>query len=271
MAIITISRGSFAGGRALAEKLGERLDQPVLSREQVLAETAKQFGIEEAELAAVLNESPPYWQQVSGKRLAYVKCVTAVLLDHASRGSLLYHGHVAHLLLGSIPHVLRVRVIADMAFRIRAAMEQAGLTRDGAIAYIKNVDEERSRWARLLYGVDWEDPAQYSVVLNLAHMTMEGACETIVRMAELDDFKANEEGRKKLEDLQLSCRVWAALAKNPETRSAALEVTADDGEVLIQGSVGSTSAAELVPQIAEDVEGVRKVRSEAGMGTDLYW
>jgi len=43
-----------------------------------------------------------------------VKCVTAVLLDHARQGNLIYHGHVGHLLLSGISHVLRVRVIADM-------------------------------------------------------------------------------------------------------------------------------------------------------------
>jgi osmotically-inducible protein OsmY len=84
-------------------------------------------------------------------------------------------------------------------------------------------------------------------------------------------FKQTAADTKSFEDLRLSCKVWASLASNPKTRSAGLEVQADDGDVLIQGSVGSTAAAELVPQIAGEVEGVKAVRSEAGMGTDWYW
>ncbi len=271
MAIITISRGSFGGGTAVAERLGARLGQPILSREDALARVAKDFGIEESDLKVTLGKSPSFWQQMPGKRFVYVKCVTAVLLDCAREGNLIYHGRVGHLLLASVPHVLRVRVVADMEYRIKSAMERAGLEREAAVAHIRRVDEARSRWARLLYGVDWEDPRQYAVVLNLEQMSEDSACETIVRMTELGDFKPTSEDTKCFEDLRLSCNVWAALASNPKTRSAGLEVTADDGDVLIRGTVGSAAAVDLVPQIASEVAGVKTVRSEAGMGTDWYW
>jgi len=41
MAIITISRGSYSGGKTVAEHLGELLGYPVLSREQVLLQAAE--------------------------------------------------------------------------------------------------------------------------------------------------------------------------------------------------------------------------------------
>ncbi len=271
MAIITISRGSFAGGKALAVQLGETLGQPVLGREEVLTRAAQEYGINESELTTALNESPTFWRQVPGKRLAYVKCVTAALLDHAKDGNLIYHGNVGHLLLAGISHVLRIRVIADLEFRIGAAMEKTGLPHNKAEAYIQRVDQDRKRWARLLYGEDWEDPHQYSVVLNLSQVSVTGACATVVHMTELDDFKPTDESRKRYQDLLLGCRVWAALAKEPKTRSSGIDVTADDGEVVIVGSVRTAEAGELLPQIAERVEGVRSVRCEAGMGTDWYW
>ena len=72
MAIITISRGSFAAGRSVAERLAERLDYPILGREEVLSETASDYGVSEKELSKTMNGAPPFWQQVPGKRLAYV-------------------------------------------------------------------------------------------------------------------------------------------------------------------------------------------------------
>ena len=76
--------------------------------------------------------------------------------------------------------MLRVRVTADLEYRINAAMTQAGLSRDKAVAYIQRVDESRSRWARLLYGVDWTDPTQYHLTLNLGQISVArtGACDT---------------------------------------------------------------------------------------------
>ena len=271
MAIITISRGSFAGGSAVAERLAERLCYPALSREEVLSEASQDYGISEKDLNKSLNNNPPFWQQVPGTRLAYVKCVTAVMLAHAKDGNLVYQGNVGHLLLSDIDQVLRVRVIADMKYRIRAAMENANLSQDEAVAYIERVDKDRGRWARLLYGVEWEDPTQYDVILNVSRISEESVCETIARMAEQKEFVATPDSQKLLDDFSLSCRVWATLAKNKDTRSAGIQVHADGGEIVVGGTVNSVKALELVPEIAGTVEGVKSVTCEIGVGTDWYW
>jgi hypothetical protein len=203
--------------------------------------------------------------------MAYVKCVTAVLLQHARQGNLVYHGHVGHLLLAGIGHVLRVRVIADMEMRVRSAMQQAGMGRDEAIAHIERVDRDRARWARLLYGVEWDDPHQYHLVLNLGGISVGGACDAIARVAELPELRPTAESRKRLEDLSLSCRVWAALARDRQARSAGVQVVADDGRVTITGSVGSSAAAEAIQRIAGGVDGVKSLQCEVGVGTDWYW
>jgi cytidylate kinase len=271
MAIITISRGSFAGGKRVAEGLAQRLGYPCLGREEALQQAADEYGISESELILTLNEAPPFWQQIPGKRLAYVKCVTAVLLEHALQGNLVYHGHVGHLLLADLPGVLRVRVLADPEFRIEAAMKQTGLDRAQAIAHIQRVDKERARWAQLLYGVDWQDPNLYDVILNLGRVSADSGCETIARMTELPEYQLSDEASRRLEDFRLSCRVWGALARNPATRSAGLQITAKDGAVRITGSVGSSKTSTTIAQMAGAVDGVKGLQCEVGVGTDWYW
>ena len=271
MAIITISRGSFAGGSAVAKRLAERLGYPSLSREEVMNEAARDYGISQKDLSKSLDGKPSFWQQVPGKRLAYVKCVTAVMLAHAKDGNLVYQGNVGHLLLSDISQVLRVRVVADMQYRIRAAMENADLNHDEAIAYIERVDKDRSRWARLLYGVEWDDPTQYDLVLNVSSLSEESVSEAIAHMAEQKEFQSTAESQKRLCDFSLGCRVWAALAKTAETRSAGIQISADDGAVTVGGTANSVKALEMIPQIAESVEGVRSVKCDVGVGTDWYW
>lgn len=271
MAIITVSRGTFSGGKILAERLAERLGYPCFSREEIMQDAAKSFGISENELSSAINEPPPFWQEVPGKRIAYLKCLTAVLLDKVESGNLVYHGHVGHLLLGDISRILRIRVIADMEFRVTACMERSKMGREEAIAYIRKVDHERDRWTRFLYGVDWQNAANYDIVLNLERMSLEGACETVVRIVELDDFKPTAESKKILEDLALSSRVWITLAKDPRTKASFVKVQADSGKVTINGNVASEAVMDAIPVVAKEVEGVLSVESDVGMGSDWYW
>jgi cytidylate kinase len=271
MAIITISRGTFTGGKILADRLGTTLHYPVLSREDALAEASKTYGISEEEVASALGEPPHFWQQVPGKRIAYLKCFTAVLLERAKSGNLIYHGNAGHLLIGSISHVLRVRVIANIEFRIEAAMNQLKCGRDEAIAYIEKVDKKRRKWAQFLYGVEWDDPALYDAVLNLERMGIVSTCMTIARMVELGDFKVTPASFQTQEDLLLSCKVWIALAKDEHTKTAFVNVTAEKGKVTVRGSAVSGKVIDAIPTVAGRIPGVKEVVSEAGLGSDWYW
>ncbi len=271
MAIITISRGSFAGGRAVASDLAAQLGYPCLGREEALALAARDYGIVEAELHKSLDESPRFWEEVSGKRLAYVKCLTAVLLDQVQDGNLVYHGNVGHLLLTGLDCVLRVRITADLEYRIKVAMNQGVVSREKAMAHILQVDDSRSRWAKLLYGVDCGDATQYDVTFSLGRLGVADAVTAIRQLAQTEAFRFTDTSRKQFADLHLGSRVWAELAKNHQTRSASIQVVARDGAVSITGNVNSPSSIELIPKIARSVPGVTNVACEAGMGTDWYW
>jgi osmotically-inducible protein OsmY len=115
------------------------------------------------------------------------------------------------------------------------------------------------------------DPTQYHLTLNLGEVSVATAAAVIVRMSEGDEFRASEQTHRQLADLHLGSRVWAALAKNPLTRSASIQVAAHDGEVSIAGSVNSAQAVDLIPRIVGQVPGVRHVHWKAGMSSDWCW
>ncbi len=125
MAIITISRGTFSGGSELAQRVAALLGYQCTSREVIL-EAAWGSGIPAEEITNAMEKRPSFWHRVMGQRTAYLTLVRAALCEHARGGQLVYHGHVGHLLLPGIVHVVRVRVIADMPFRIQAALPQHG-------------------------------------------------------------------------------------------------------------------------------------------------
>lgn len=265
MAIITISRGTFSGGIAVAEELSRKLGYPCISKEIIL-DAAEEFGIPEDKLAAAMEKPPRSWLDTPDKKIAHLNYVRYALLKRARKNDLVYHGYAGHLLLGDITHVLRVRVIANMEYRIKAAMEKENLDRKAAVSMIKKLDKQSMNWTRFLYGVDWQDPSLYDIVINLDRMSIEGAADIIVPMTMLKDFNPDENSKTALNNQVISSMVWAALTKDERTNNSSLYVVTDSGTVTISGSANTESSLKAIEEITKGVEGVREVINEAGKG-----
>ncbi len=266
MAIITISRGTCSGGKELAECVAGQLRCKCISRE-LIAEASEKYGVSAEDLFSSLERAPGFFERLSRDRDRYLAIIRAALCEHALSGDLVYHGNAGHFLLAGPRHVLRVRVIADMSYRVSAAMERLALTHGKAVEYINRVDRERARWTKFLYGVDWQDPKHYDAVLNLQHISISSACELVCHMAGLEDFRSTEESRQALADLALSSRVKAALLSDDRTAPGKLEVIAQKGEVTVRGSVKLHEAAAAIPEVAGAVEGVTKLNCEVGLSS----
>jgi osmotically-inducible protein OsmY len=270
MAVVTISRGSFTGGIAVAEALAVELGHPCVSRE-VVRDAAVEYRLPEDRLQATLDEPPRFWEKTPGKIPAYLNLIRTALLRRARGGDLVYHGYAGHLLLEGVPNVLRVRVISDDASRVAAAMRDKGLTEKQAVEFVRKLDVQLAKWTRFLYGVSWQDPALYDVVLNMEELTVEGAVATLAGMTRLDGFRPTPESRRAFDDLLLASEVWSALTADPRTRSANVRVNAEAGSVVVTGSAGSTRALAAIAEVAAAVPGVTQVENEVGVGGGWQW
>jgi cytidylate kinase len=262
MSIIAISRGTFSGGEALAQRIAERLGYQCLSRETNLDAAATRYGVPKEEFAAAMEKRPSFFDRVLGERAAYLTFVRAALCEQAEGGQLVYHGYLGHLLLPGISHVIGVRVIADMEFRLQAASREQKLARTEALAYIERIDQERREWTRFLFGVDWENPHLYDLVLNLSRMSLETAYETVARLIEREEFKPTPASVEAMKNLTLQSRVSAVLAMDFRTRDAVLKVTADNGIVTITGTTRWSEVEQAVSAVVRQVVGVRELRKE---------
>jgi cytidylate kinase len=258
MPIITISRGTFSGGKELAECLAQRLGYPCISRE-VLVEAGEQYGASEAALSTALSQAPGLFDRLKRDRDHYLAYIRAVLCRHALQGNFIYHGYAGHHLLAGIRHLLRVRVVANLSYRIDAAMKRLDMTSRQAEAHIRKVDDERRKWTRFLYGVAWEDPANYDVVLNLEYLGIAGACAAVVGLSELEQFQPTPESRRTLANLGLQSSVLAALARDQRTRDSDFRVRADAGVVTVEGVVKLPGIVDSVREVVSGVDGVSQV------------
>jgi cytidylate kinase len=262
MSIITISRGSLSGGRALAERVAERLGYRCMSSE-ALIEAAAKYGVPEPKLSEVFDKTPSFWERLTKSRRLYLIFIQAAMCELAQQGKLVYHGQGGQQLLKGISHIMKVRLIAPLEYRLKIAIEREGLaSREAAMQHLQHVDEERLRRMRYLFNVDWRDPALYDVVLNIEHMSLETAADVVIYMAQHPEYQPTPASEKKLNDLALSCRIKASLAAHPTTSGIDVDVRADDGIVWVTGLIDSGELEYEIIRVAQTVSGLKEVISD---------
>ena len=264
MAIITISRGSLSGGRSLARCLGANLDYRVVSREELVQEAAKRYGVNEKDLQKGLEEAPRFWDRFRVDRRIYVSVAQATLCHLVRSDNVIYHGHAGHLLLRGIGHVLRLRIIMPMNQRIPLAVREHGLSEGAAEGFIRKRDEERASWTRFLYGIDWLDPVLYDLTLNLEKLTIQGACEMVSSMVQRSEFEVTDANRRELDDLELASHTHAKLFLNPKVAAVAakIDVKARDGVVQLAGILPGDALLDDVLKTCRELPEVKDVRAE---------
>jgi len=268
MPIVTISRGTYSGGMELGECVARCLDVPCVSRE-IIVDAAQRFGVSEESLAEAMGKPPSFFERFSHQRDMYLSLVRSGLVQQAASGSFVYHGHSGHLLLADVPTVLKVRVVAPLPFRVRAAMERLGVDQKEATLHIEKVDHQRERWTRFLYGVEWQDPALYDLVINLEHIEVAEACEVVCQLARLERFQCTDAVKNAMTDLALASMVSAELARDERTRAAHLQVAATAGTVTIRGRTRLVSTRDAIPEVVGKVSGVQQLELKVAVSSEV--
>lgn len=266
MNIITISRFTMSGGETLARCLAEKLGIPSLSRE-VLKEVAGQFGITESLLREQLEKTQGFIHGPSPERRVYLAALQLALAEKAQQGPFIYHGHAGHLLLKGLPHMLKVGIVAPLKSRAEKLMKRENLSLEEATKTIRQMDENRIKWVRFLYDVDWLDPSQYDLVINIGYISLETACGLIACTLEQEQFKEKPEDKRLIEDFVLASRMKLRLATNERTKGLELEVESERGVVTIRGKMvtgglfhrGRQTTRNDLVEVAQRTPGVQKV------------
>jgi cytidylate kinase len=218
MSIITISRGSYSRGKEVAEKVAQVLGYECISRD-VLIEASEQFNIPEIKLVRAIHDAPSLLDRFGHGKERYVAYIRAALLRHVQKDKVVYHGLAGHFFLMGIPHVLKVRIIADIEDRIKEEMKRENISAETARYVLKKDDDERRKWGMKLYGIDTSDPGLYDMVLHIKTMKVEDAVKVLVDTVNLPHFQTTPESQGILDDLCLAAQIQASLVQEfPEVK-----------------------------------------------------
>jgi hypothetical protein len=268
MPVLLISRGSYSGGQLIAGCL-VRQGLICLTRENLLDVVNTNGGIANRAIASLSQASQNY-AVFSALRKPYKILMRLALLEYVRQGNVAYFGYSGHLLLHPVPrHIIRARVIAPIELRIAHLMTNDNVSEDHAREQIRRVDEERSRWARFVYGKNLCDPSQFDICINLDRVTHCGACALLLHVGERPEFQPTAESLSAVENAYLSTKVLAALISNPRAADMDLSARANDGCLDLQGPYLDRQDLSVVLEIANSVPGVREVRYTEGYSPDL--
>jgi cytidylate kinase len=179
--VITISRQYGAGAGELAQMLSQRLGYRVID-DELLGMAAERSGMDLAKIERVYEQRPSFqdlrvYRERSEK---YITAVNEVLEGLAREGDVIVVGRGANLALLNHRNVFNLRLVADVAIRVRRVMTRESLDEAEARRKISESDYAREAYYRYLYNVMPDDPAIYDMILNTSRVTMEEAAAMVV-------------------------------------------------------------------------------------------
>ena len=184
--VITISRQTGSGGRAIAKHLAEVLGLEFIDR-QILDYIVQNTGAR-TKLIDSLDERTrsgiDLWVEgiLRGRyidrpeyTLWLVKSVTAM----AEHGDAVILGRAGNVILGPRGG-FHVRVVAPKDIRVANLVNHKGMTLTEAEHRVKLSDGERSEFYRKHFGAEIDDPEDYHLVVNTGRVSLEAAQEMIL-------------------------------------------------------------------------------------------
>jgi cytidylate kinase len=208
--LITISRQYGAGGSEVARRVAEALGWRLVDNELV-GQVAARAGLPADEVAELDERVPTFIERLARTLAAatpelfpppqggavvpsaesdLVRITERVVAEIAEQGRVVLVGRAAPAVLARRTDALHVKVVAPKQYRIEVAAARLGVPAAKAAEILEETDRMRVRYTKEYYHRDWNDPANYHMVLNTEALGMEGAVELIVAMAKSSPFPA---------------------------------------------------------------------------------
>jgi cytidylate kinase len=264
MTVIAMTREMGTRGSEVATGVAERLGLSVIHHEIVEHDIAERSGMSEGAVHRILEGEASLLERWTLDRKRMSRCTAQEILELAARGNVVIRGWGANHILKSIPQVLCVRIYAPMHFREKILVQRRDLKEPAVARHeIERNDAAHNGTMQRLFGIDWEDPSLYAIVLNTARISVEGCIEQIVRLAESPAFEETEQSRGALNDELILARVHDAIDERfgSDSLDFGFEAHVSDGTVTLTGATTDEKLIVDAVRLLHGVAGVRRVES----------
>ena len=187
--IITVSREVESYGDEIAEKLSQKLKMELLGKEKfvsLLRDISSQFPTD-----------PPEDEK---ERDRWIIEVGSFLSRRAVKKPFILVGRGGQKILENCPFAFHILVVASQVTRLRRTMEKYQQDEVTASRILAEQDQQRERFLRQTFGIDWRDPVYYHLVVNTDFYGVNEATDLIL---EAQDKVVTPPQPKKVEEQPL--------------------------------------------------------------------
>jgi len=184
--LITISREPGTGGTQIARLLSERLKMDLFAG-QIAKHIAESAEVDEDAINAIVEkarttrddwlsslfETRHMWPD------KFMFHLTKVISTVRDRGNAVILGLGALYVLPPETN-FRVKLIGSMENRLNRIVNNRGCTRQEAENYATTTEKDRRVFVKKFFKVDWINPFDYDLTINMDSMTVDGAVDTII-------------------------------------------------------------------------------------------
>ena len=257
MSIITISRGSYGYGSEIAEKLAEKLGYECISR-KVLLDASETFNIPEIKLVKAIENPPSFIERLSLGKEKYIAYIRSAFMKRIAKDNVVYHGFAGHFFVRDIPNVCKIRINADMNYRIQKVVKNENVSAENAEKMIGKIDEARRKWSLHLYDIDTSDADLYDMVFKIDNMNEDNVVDIIADTVKLPCFQISPKAREALDNKSLEYEIKANLVeKFPMTR----HVSAKAGTVTVMMETALKNKEKVEADLVKILRGVDGVKT----------
>jgi two-component system response regulator CpxR len=270
---ITVFSGDFCRGASVVREVLDRTGFSLVTDQDLVARASELSGMEQEKIERTFSSKISIFNKFTHEKersIAYLRLAMAEML---AKQGLLMEGFLGHLIPKEITDVLRVCLIADIKFRVSAAVEEKGLSQHEATKTISKLDEERAHWVNTLTGsADPWNPDLYDIVIPMGKTGVEEAATLIEREIKMDVLQPTSASKQAIEDFLLAARSEVALSMEGHE----VGVKAKDGVVTLainKHVLMLSRLEEELKSIVSKLPGVRAVETTVGKGyykTDIY-
>jgi len=211
MAVITISKQLGSGGEQIARQVAASLGYEFVDKQTTDA-IFRQYGLTQFE--ELYNSVPSLLDLLNANNLLLIAMANEIIGAVAQRGNVVIVGRAGFAVLAGYADVLHVRIQAPVAERVQRVLEREALADvDAATERVQQDDEVHSKYIQRFYNKQWDEPANFDLVLDTGALSADEAAQQIVAAARGLDQKAQPADAPGTQSLQVDPVLADAVAK----------------------------------------------------------
>ena len=256
MAVIALSREAHSGTRDLARLLAQRLGYRYVSRDELTEAVRARSGLERNPRSAEsegrsLNLLEQLGEQLTGDRETYRAALKAEVTDLAAADNVVIVGHGAGQFLKELRTAVRVFVVAPVEERMKRVIAEGDADPERARRLVEEEDRESAAYLNYLFGIDWRDPHQWDLVINVGRADLDAALDMLSHYAQ--SLVRDEAERGTLDRLGLASRIEQALLADEDLGVTNLDVRMERDRIVLEGEALAEEDRERAEAMARSV------------------